>query len=353
MSKISLICPVYNVSQYLAEAIGSVLCQEVSDWELIAVNDASTDNSLEILQAYQKRDKRIRIIDLKQNKGQGFARNLAIGKAKGDYIMFLDADDYFPKDAFTTLVDNIATKPKTEIFVWGFSSFQTGKKPKKEHLPQKPNKKRGETPFQLGMLCRKGFGATPWVYVVKRKCIEQYNIRFSEGIFFEDVEFTTKLLYHTKKVGVIPKVCYHYRNHKTSVTGRPSRKKIKQKFEAFDKIKPFLLEKKTWHRYEVIHNTRYLAYCVFTCFNEYFSLSRKERDAELDAFMLSLRKGELLSKKNLTLLRDIGLSLSKKKEPFSRKFYLAAYMGLTRIKKRYGLHRLIVRTVIQFHRLRN
>ena len=117
---ISIIFPVYNASLFLKEAIDSVMHQKPQSWELLAVNDASTDNSLEILQAYQKRDKRIKPIDLKENKDQGHARNLAIRKAKGDYIVFLDAYDYFPEDAFAILDSYIDKKPRTEVFVWGF-----------------------------------------------------------------------------------------------------------------------------------------------------------------------------------------------------------------------------------------
>lgn len=347
----SVILPLYNASLFLEKAVGSVMCQKNQSWELLAINDASTDNSFEILQEYRKKEKRIKPIDLKENKGQGYSRNLAIRKAKGDYIVFLDADDYFSEDAFTTLENYIGKKPQTEVFVWGFSSFKSGKKPNKEKLPQKPNKKKGETPFHLGMLCSKGYGATPWVYVVKRTFVEQHRICFSENIFFEDVEFTTKMLYYAKKVTIIPRVCYHYRKHKSSVTARSSSKKIKDKFMAFDKIKLFLIEKNVWHHYESLYKVRYLAFCVFTCFNEYFSLSIKERNSELDAFMLSLRKGEPLSKKNLQLLRNVGLSLTQDEE--TRKFYILSYVGLSRIRKRYHLHRFIVRCVIQFHRLRN
>ena len=100
----SIITPVFNASSYLKEAIDSVLQQDLQNWELLAVNDASTDTSLEVLQSYQQQDKRIKIIDLKTNKGQGYARNLAIQKAQGDYVLFLDADDYFAKNAFKELL---------------------------------------------------------------------------------------------------------------------------------------------------------------------------------------------------------------------------------------------------------
>ena len=109
-------------------AIDSLIAQETHNWELLAVNDASTDNSLALLQNYQEQDQRIKIIPLEENKGQGYARNLALKKVKGDYVLFLDADDYFAKDAFKQLLIAIEKKPNTEVFVWGFSIFQERKK---------------------------------------------------------------------------------------------------------------------------------------------------------------------------------------------------------------------------------
>ena len=93
MIDFSIIIPVFNASLYLEFAIESVFKQKKKDWELVAVNDASTDHSLEIIQNYAAVDSRIKIIDLPQNRGQGYARNLAIKKAKGTYLVFLDADD--------------------------------------------------------------------------------------------------------------------------------------------------------------------------------------------------------------------------------------------------------------------
>ena len=79
----SIITPVFNASSYLDRAIDSLIVQETHNWELLAINDASTDNSLEVLQSYQQHDQRIKVIDLKDNKEQGYARNLALKNAKG------------------------------------------------------------------------------------------------------------------------------------------------------------------------------------------------------------------------------------------------------------------------------
>ena len=353
MPKVSVILPVYNVSLYIKEAMESVIQQKNTDWELIAVNDASTDNSLTILLDYQKKDKRIKIIDLKENKGQGHARNLALQKAKGEYILFLDPDDYFSKDAFEKLFAIIEKKPKTDVFLWGFFLFRDGKKAHKKGLPLKPKKIKGETPFKLGMLNRKGFVGYPWAYVTKKAFLKKHIIRFSEGIFFEDIEFSTSVLFHAKKVTVLPFVGYHYRRHPLSVTGRSSKQKIDDKFTAFTQIKPFLEDKGVFHQYQPLYLARFLAFCVFTSFIDYFSLSKNERDQELDQYMQRIRKSKLLKKENLLLLRNIGLSLPKETEKITRSAFLNAYLGLSGIKKRYWLQSNLMRFFIRINQLKN
>lgn len=349
---LSIITPLYNAELHIETGAIALFSQLEKYWEWIIINDASTDASLAIVKGLQQEDKRIKIIDLKENKGQGYARNFALKKAKGDYVLFLDADDYFAKNAFKQLLNVIGKKPKTEVFVWGYSIFQTGKKKRKVFLPQKPDKNRVETPFQLGMLRRKGFSAVPWVYIVKRSLIEKYALRFSEGIYFEDIEFTTSLLFYAKKVTVLPFVGYHYRKHPLSVTGRSSKQKIDDKFTAFTQIKTFLEDQGVFQQYQSLYLARFLTFCVYTCFNDYFSLSKNERDQELDEYMYSIRKSKLLKKENLLLLRNIALSLPKEKEKFVRRMYLGAYAGLYGIENRYYLHRFLTRLFIRINRLK-
>lgn len=94
--------PLYNNEIYIVEAIQSVINQTYKDWELIIINDASTDNSKFIVQKFleEEKDNRIVFIDLKENKGVSFARNLGMKKAKGEYISFLDSDDLWDKNFF-------------------------------------------------------------------------------------------------------------------------------------------------------------------------------------------------------------------------------------------------------------
>lgn len=93
--KISVIIPVYNVEQYLRECLDSVVSQSLADIEIIAINDGSPDNSLSILKEYEAKDTRVKIID-KQNEGVGKARNDGIKAAAGEFVAFMDSDDYYP-----------------------------------------------------------------------------------------------------------------------------------------------------------------------------------------------------------------------------------------------------------------
>lgn len=103
---VSIVVPVYNTSKYLDECLSSLVNQTLKDIEIICVNDASTDNSLEILNSWAQKDNRITVIDSKVNMRQGAARNIAIKAAKGKYIGLVDSDDYIAKEMYETLIAN-------------------------------------------------------------------------------------------------------------------------------------------------------------------------------------------------------------------------------------------------------
>lgn len=104
---ISIITPVYNASKYIEETIKSVLKQTHHDWELILVNDCSTDDSLEIIKKYEQCDKRIRVIELQHNSGVAHARNTGIESSKYEYLAFLDSDDLWTPDKLKIQVEYI------------------------------------------------------------------------------------------------------------------------------------------------------------------------------------------------------------------------------------------------------
>jgi len=101
---VSIITPVFNSEKYISETINSVINQTYTNWEMILVDDASTDISVEIIKTYQLKDKRIKLYQLEKNSGAGVARNFAIEKAQGRYIAFLDADDLWKSNKLRTQI---------------------------------------------------------------------------------------------------------------------------------------------------------------------------------------------------------------------------------------------------------
>lgn len=122
MTKISVILPVYNSQKFIKQAIESVLGQTFTDFELIIVNDGSTDSTLEIISDFK--DKRIRLIS-QQNQGPGAARNNALKVAEGDYVMFLDSDDWYSKDALETAYHE-AVRLNTDMTFFQMINYNDG-----------------------------------------------------------------------------------------------------------------------------------------------------------------------------------------------------------------------------------
>ena len=108
INQVSVIIPVFNTEEYLPKCISSIINQTIKNIEIICVNDCSTDNSLKILQNFSKQDIRIRIVDLKENKGVSNARNTGIDLAQGEYIYFIDSDDWID----TNYLEEMLTKIK-------------------------------------------------------------------------------------------------------------------------------------------------------------------------------------------------------------------------------------------------
>ena len=118
---VSIIIPVYNAGKYLEESLGSVLKQSYRNLEIICVNDGSTDDSPEILRKFKQDDSRIRIIS-RENQGAGVARNCGLENAKGEFVLFFDADDILKEKAIRKLV-RIATKNNTDVILFGYCKF--------------------------------------------------------------------------------------------------------------------------------------------------------------------------------------------------------------------------------------
>lgn len=210
---VSVVMPVYNVEQYLEQAIDSLLSQTMKHFELIAVDDGSTDRSLEILKRYADTDKRIKVFTQK-NQYAGVARNLGLSKAKGEYVLFLDSDDFFEK----TLIQETYYKAKmnrADIVLFTANNYDhpTGRKWKakgglrKQYVPAKQPfcyKDCPETLYQMT-------SSPPWTKLYRRKFIEKNGLQYQALYNANDVYFTFSALALAERIVTLDKALVNYR----------------------------------------------------------------------------------------------------------------------------------------------
>ena len=220
---ISIIIPVYNVEKYLKQCLNSIINQTYNNLEIILIDDGSTDNSGNICDYYSKIDNRIYVIH-KENEGQSIARNLGIKLAKGEYIGFLDSDDWIEEDMYSFLFENIE-KHKADIISCSlFFEYQS-----KTIVPRKENDniiifdKNNKNNLVRNFLLHKIYDGAVWNKLYKRKLFN--NIIFPINQYYEDNFIVFDLLNAAKKIILTNKVFYHYRQHDNSTTKSFSPKK--------------------------------------------------------------------------------------------------------------------------------
>lgn len=211
---ISIIIPVYNVEEYLAECLDSVLAQTFEDFEAICIDDGSPDNCGKILDDYAQKDARIRVIH-QENGGEAVARNRGLDEAKGNFIYFTDDDDYLHPQAL-----EIMHKVLIESGLDGVVCQH--RKVYERHLPmpdietEKVLYQTVEKPLHLFLNDKKAISIAPWCKMYRRDVIG--NTRFVKGIHFDDVPFNIEMLYKTQSVAIIDEVLYYFYQNPKSVS---------------------------------------------------------------------------------------------------------------------------------------
>lgn len=242
--KISIIVPVYNKEKYLAQCLDSLLSQTFTDFEIICINDCSTDSSLEIVNSYLEKDSRISLINLEKNLGLGFVRNLGIEKSKGEYLAWIDADDYIDETYLEELY-NTAIKYKADVIKSNIKKFSDLKT-----YNMYDHKKCGEwTSFEDKLYIFDDFFGS-CNNLIKRDLIVKNSIKFKESkMYFEDFIFILKICFFAEKVAYFnPKTFYNYRDVNDSLTTNPSDFSKNRRFEsiimAYNDINEFTNHKK-------------------------------------------------------------------------------------------------------------
>lgn len=248
MPKVSIILPVYNVESYLRQCLDSIIMQTLEDIEIICVNDGSTDNSLEILQEYKNKDSRIKIIN-QENRGQGVARNIALENITGDYIGFVDPDDYISPNMYKTLYET-AIKHNCDIVEESFYI----KNEIRNYLKKRKNKLNLPKNKIFNYKVKKNYVFSPnlaiWNKLYKTSFIKENDIKFFETKKGEDIIFTIKSRVLASKIVYIDNADYYYRIKKDNVPKSYKNTspidELNRQIKFLDKIKNALIEDKIY-----------------------------------------------------------------------------------------------------------
>ncbi|MDZ5607030.1 bifunctional glycosyltransferase family 2 protein/CDP-glycerol:glycerophosphate glycerophosphotransferase [Bacillus pseudomycoides] len=205
--KISVIVPVYNVQEYLEECFDSLVNQTMKEIEVIMVDDGSLDNSAEIMDAYDKKYNNF-IPVYKKNGGLGHARNYGVSYATGDFIIFMDSDDYVTKDAYKKMYDTVL-KSGSDIVIGNVKRFNSTR----EYASGLHTKVFKET--IIGTHITKNpelmYDTTAWNKLFKRDFWEQHQFKFPEGILYEDIPVTIPAHFLSTSTDVLEDVVYYWR----------------------------------------------------------------------------------------------------------------------------------------------
>lgn len=227
--------PVYNVEAYLDKAIESVLGQVYLDFELIIIDDGSTDNSYLICEKYKKSDSRIVLIH-QNNYGLASARNHGIKIAVGEYILFMDSDDYWYDKNVLSKIDKCILEYKSEMVVFSFAKLYSNKIINCNLHDWNCKLNRHQNSLVKFMLQKNIYKACAWNKCIKKEIIDLYEMQFPEGYLNEDIIWCGDLLQHCKRISYINDVCYIYRQgRKGSITANKNNKNISDRVDLIDK----------------------------------------------------------------------------------------------------------------------
>ena len=268
MTLISIVVPVYKVQGYLRQCLDSVLTQSFTDIEVVAVDDCSPDGSGRILDEVAAVDPRVRVVRLDENVGLGMARNVGLDHAVGEYVWFVDSDDWLEPGSLGAVARRLrATDAEVLLVGWDRVGWDGGVEPgtAREFLRTAPDTFVIEQWPQVVDVLH-----VAWNKIVKRDLLTRLDFRFGTG-WYEDVSFTYPVLAAAQRISALPRDCVHYRQRRT---GAITRTVGDRHFEIFghweralnlvdrytpraDALRPLLFARMIWHFLSVLrHSTR-------------------------------------------------------------------------------------------------
>lgn len=265
-TKLSIIVPVYNVERYLAECLDSILNQTLTDFELILVNDGSTDSSGRICDEYVQKDDRIKVIHI-SNGGAANARNTGLEQANGELIGFVDSDDWIEPDMFRSLCEKAESTSSDLVFCDYITESENGSVNEKCYHYDKCSFNRDEIikmflPYFFGYADSEltdykthcplaDYHSYNYICVYQSEIIQKSEIRFkSERAFFnEDNLFNLDYIFQAKKITYLPEYFYHYRYNSNSISKSFNQSYFECKLRKFEYLTNFIIDNHLGNEY--------------------------------------------------------------------------------------------------------
>ena len=221
--RLSIIIPIYNAEKYLEECIASLYHQDipVEDYEVILVNDGSTDDSYDIAKRLSSNHNNIKLFS-QDNQGQSVARNKGLDVAKGNYIMFVDSDDALYPNVIGEILSN-AENNELDVCAYRIKYLDDNGKPHDGSVQPFPVDKIYDGRYAVTHGA--DIGAV-WINLYSNAMLERYHLRFLEGIYHQDVDFNLRMYAYADKIMFTDIVAYNYRFVAGSSTRKPNKKRI-------------------------------------------------------------------------------------------------------------------------------
>ncbi|MCM3763514.1 glycosyltransferase [Neobacillus niacini] len=299
--KISIIVPVFNVENFIDDCIKSILGQKFSDFELILVNDGSTDHSGHVCDEYAKKDNRIIVIH-KENGGQSSARNKGIEAAKGDYLGFVDSDDWIDHDMYNVLYTK-AIETDSDIAACNFIQYD---RKADSHLYSMNTSDqlfdRSAAMHELYLNERLSFSPCNKIY--KRQLLN--GIWFKEGYILEDMDFAYRIMNEAKRIFYTGQALYHYRYNEKSTMRKTFSKKRLDEYEVRKDMYLFYLQNYPEIANEVYAEWFLTGLMLYINIEKYFQSEKNRYQYLIDVDRKKLRA--LLSKESYNRKKKILLA---------------------------------------------
>ncbi len=268
MPKVSVIVPIYNVEKYLEKCINSLLSQTLEDIQIILVNDGSKDNSGTIAKKYAERNKDKVIYVEKENGGLSDARNYGLKYATGDFVAFLDSDDYIEKNAYEEMYNKAIEENADYVecdFIWEYPN-----KAKIDKQYKYQNKKEMLSFVRV----------VAWNKLIKRSLIIEHNLEFPKGLRYEDVEFTYKLIPYINKFAYVDKPFIHYIQREGSIANVQN-ERTAEIFTVLDEVIEFYKKNNIYEEYKEELEYNYARYLLCSSLKRMCKIKDKKTRKEL------------------------------------------------------------------------